>query len=81
MATDRARVRAIVQQALDRNSPPGDVSTRLDRAWRPANWQREAPGGVNCGNADPAAAGHHLFVRRGESVPGLEYAPLSYGLR
>lgn len=76
MQADNARVHATVQMAPDRNGSLGNVSTRLDRAWLPADWRQEESGGVNCGNADRAAADDYLFVRRGEPLPGPGYAPL-----
>src|ERR1035437_1904544 len=80
MSVDNGRVQAIVQQALNAYGPTGDVSTRLDRAWRAVNARREMPGGVNCGDGNLAAADHYLFMRWTASERGPAYVPFLYTL-
>ena len=70
MAVDNGTVQRIIQKALDANNYTGDVSSRLNNAWSAVNYQREAPGGVNCGNGNLAAADHYLFMRWAGSVVG-----------
>ncbi len=73
MAVDDLTVQRIIQTALDHHNTHGDVSARLDKAWKEVNAMREAPGGANCGNYNLAAADHYLFMR----WAGSELGPAS----